>query len=85
MATSESVFEPVDVVIPHSGLAEVVVLIEWLVEDGDTVAAGTPLAVIESEKTQVEIDAPIAGRVEIVVPASDADVFVGATIGRIGR
>ena len=73
----------VDVVIPHSGLAEVVVLIEWLVADGDTVDVGTPLAVIESEKTQIELDAPSAGRVEIVVPVSDDDIAVGATIARL--
>lgn len=82
MATSDP---PVDLVIPHSGLTEVVVLVEWLVDDGDLVDHGTPLAVIESEKTQIELDSPAAGRLEITVPASDADVSVGSTIGRIHR
>ena len=53
MATSDP---PVDLVIPHSGLTEVVVLVEWLVDDGDLVDHGTPLAVIESGKTQIELD-----------------------------
>lgn len=82
MATSDP---PVDVVIPHSGLIEVVVLVEWLVDDGDPVDHGTPLAVIESEKTQIELDSPAAGRLEIITPASDGDVSAGSTIGRIHR
>ena len=82
MATSDP---PVDLVIPHSGLTEVVVLVEWLVDDGDLVDHGTPLAVIESEKTQIELDSPAAGRLEITLAASDDDVSVGSTIGRIHR
>ena len=55
MATSESA---VPVQIAHSGLAEEVVLLEWLVDDGQDVETGSPLVVIESEKTQLEIEAP---------------------------
>lgn len=74
---------PVAVRIEHSGLAEEVVVIEWFVDDGQHVAAGQPLVVIESEKTQIEIEAPASGRVEIVVAASDMEVPVGTTIARI--
>jgi pyruvate/2-oxoglutarate dehydrogenase complex dihydrolipoamide acyltransferase (E2) component len=82
MVTSDGA-DAVDVVIPHAGLAEVMVVIEWLVASGDTVDAGAPLVVVESEKTQIELEAPSAGRVEILVPASDDDVVVGAVIGRV--
>ena len=80
MATSES---PVPVRIAHSGLAEEVVVLEWLVDDGQDVETGTPLVVIESEKTQLEIEAPASGRLEILVPASDIEVAVGTTVARI--
>lgn len=80
MATSDGA---VEVRIEHSGLAEEVVVLEWLVADGATVAAGDPLVVIESEKTQFEMESPIAGTIEIVVPASDLEVPAGTLIARI--
>jgi pyruvate/2-oxoglutarate dehydrogenase complex dihydrolipoamide acyltransferase (E2) component len=83
MGTSDVGDEPIAVRIAHSGLAEEVVLLEWLVADGAVVGAGAPLVRIESEKTELEIAAPAAGRVEIVVPASDIEVPVGITIGWI--
>ena len=74
---------PVPVRIAHSGLAEEVVVLEWLAADGAVVAAGEPLVRIESEKTELEVGAPAAGRLEIVVEASDLEVAVGTTIGLI--
>ena len=64
----------VPVQIAHSGLAEEVVVLEWLAADGQQVEAGSPLVVIESEKTELEIEAPASGRLEILVPASDIEV-----------
>ena len=75
--------EPIAVRIAHSGLAEEVVVLEWLAADGTVVDAGAPLVRIESEKTELEIAAPAAGRLEVVVPASDIEVPVGTTIGWI--
>lgn len=73
----------VEVSISHSGLSEDVVVLEWLVGDGQMVEPGDPLVLIESEKTELEIDAPAAGTLEIVVLASDMEVAVGSTIGKI--
>lgn len=83
MATSEESRSATDVVIAHSGLAEEFVVLEWLAADGQSVEIGDPLVVVESEKTQIEIDAPATGRLDIVVPASDMEVDVGTTIGRV--
>jgi pyruvate/2-oxoglutarate dehydrogenase complex dihydrolipoamide acyltransferase (E2) component len=47
------------------------------------VNAGDPLVLIESEKTQFEMEAPVAGVLEIVVAASDLDVPAGTLIARI--
>lgn len=83
MGTSDVTDDPIAVRIAHSGLAEEVVVLEWLVADGSAVAAGSPLVRIESEKTELELVAPAGGRLEIVVAASDTEVSVGTTIGWI--
>lgn len=80
MGTSDGV---VEVRIAHSGLAEEVLVMEWLVDDGTQVDAGDPLVLIESEKTQFEMEAPVAGVLEIVVAASDLEVPAGTLIARI--
>jgi pyruvate/2-oxoglutarate dehydrogenase complex dihydrolipoamide acyltransferase (E2) component len=73
----------VEVRIAHSGLAEEVVVVEWSAADGDLVEIGDPLVLIESEKTQFMMESPAAGRLEIVVDASDLEVPAGTLIGRI--
>lgn len=75
----------VQIRIAHSGLAEEVIVLEWLVDDGARVDAGEPLVVIESEKTQFEMEAPVAGVIEIVVAASEMEVPAGALIAWIRR
>jgi 2-oxoisovalerate dehydrogenase E2 component (dihydrolipoyl transacylase) len=44
------------------GVAEVE-LVEWLVTAGDTVAEDQPLAIVMTDKANVEIPSPVAGRV----------------------
>jgi pyruvate/2-oxoglutarate dehydrogenase complex dihydrolipoamide acyltransferase (E2) component len=83
MGTSDDNTDAVDVRIAKSGLAEEVLVLEWLVDDGAQVNAGDPLVLIESEKTQFEMEAPVAGVLEIVVAASDLDVPAGTLIARI--
>jgi pyruvate/2-oxoglutarate dehydrogenase complex dihydrolipoamide acyltransferase (E2) component len=80
MATSD---DAVEVRIAHSGLAEEVLVMEWLVDDGAHVSAGDPLVLIESEKTQFEMESPSDGVLEIVVAASDLEVPAGTLIARI--
>lgn len=83
MVTSDESGAAVDVSIAHSGLAEEVVVLEWLVDDGQLVDVGSPLVLIESEKTELELESPAAGRLEIVRRASDMEVPVGTVIGKI--
>ena len=47
------------------------ILVEWLVKNGDQVAVGQPLYVIETEKSSSEVDSPFAGEI--------------TTIGKIGE
>jgi len=78
--------EPTAIVVPHSGVVEVFLLIEWLKRAGEQVVEGEEVVVIESEKATVALEAPASGALEILVdadPDSDVEVAVGATIGRI--
>jgi 2-oxoglutarate dehydrogenase E2 component (dihydrolipoamide succinyltransferase) len=36
-------------------------LLEWLVDDGALVAAGDPIYRIETEKVEMDVEAPVAG------------------------
>ena len=56
----------------------------WLKQEGDRVAAGEPIAEVETDKTTVELEAPAAGVLcELrVVPGADG-LEVGAVLGRI--
>src|SRR5215211_6759527 len=52
-----------DVPMPKLGLTmEEAMIIEWLVADGVDVAADTPIALIETDKTETEVGSPGAGR-----------------------
>ena len=56
----------------------------WLKEEGQAVAAGEPIAEVETDKTNVEIEAPAAGVVvKIHVPAGTEGLETGALLAVI--
>lgn len=57
---------------------------EWLVREGDTVAEGQPLYVVETEKTAMEVESPFAGTISELC-ATDEDLPVGTPIAVIER
>lgn len=64
------------------GLAEAEV-IEWLVAVGDLVKEDQPVIVVETDKSQIEIPAPVSGKViELCVAAGDV-LAVGASLMKI--
>ncbi len=73
-----------DITMPKWGMSmQEGVLIEWVVAVGDQVAEGQPLASVETEKVDAEIEAPAAGTVtEILVEAGET-VEVGTVIARL--
>lgn len=66
-----------------AGAAEVV-LSEWLVAEGDEVAAGAPIAVVETDKATVEIESEAAATVLRQLVAPGAAVAVGAPLVLLG-
>ena len=54
----------------------------WFVRDGDTVAADQLLAEVQVDKVALEVPAPAAGTVRLLVP-EEAVVKQGAVIARI--
>ncbi len=74
------------IVVPHSGVVETVIIVEWLHAAGDRVEAGEELVIVESEKAETAIESPAGGTLEILIdadPESDVEVDVGTTIGHV--
>src|ERR1700690_2467824 len=73
-----------DVIMPALGMAqETGVLVNWLKQDGESVAKGEPLMEIETDKVTVEIEAPASGILGGVLARAGDVVPVGQTIAWI--
>lgn len=79
MATSEAV----PLAVPQMGLVEEVLLMQWLVEDGATVAAGDEVVIVETDKVETALVAPASGRITIIVPPGDNEIPVGTVLAEI--
>ena len=74
---------PVDVILPELGESVTdAILVEWLKSDGEAVAVDEPLAVIETDKADVELPAPSAGVLHTLKVDGDT-IEVGETIATI--
>lgn len=60
-------------------------LIEWLKQPGEPVAKGEPIAVIESDKANVELESVADGLVLELLFQEGENVSVGTVIARVGR
>jgi pyruvate/2-oxoglutarate dehydrogenase complex dihydrolipoamide acyltransferase (E2) component len=56
------------------------VIVEWKIAAGDRVEAGDPLVVVETDKTEVELEAPFAATVVELLAAEDDEVRTGQGI-----
>lgn len=63
--------------------AEEAALVEWFVEEGEEIAAGSPLAAVETEKATVDIDADEGGVVFKLLAEPGMPVAIGAPIAVI--
>lgn len=73
-----------DVVLPKNSLTMTEAeILEWHVEEGGAVTAGEPLFTMETEKSQVVVEASISGRLERILAASGDVVSAGEVIANV--
>jgi len=73
------------VVMPRFGeTVESCQLVKWLVEPGQHVEKGSPIATIETDKAEFDVEAPVAGTVLALFVSEGADVPVLVDIAAIG-
>jgi pyruvate/2-oxoglutarate dehydrogenase complex dihydrolipoamide acyltransferase (E2) component len=58
-------------------------VVAWHKSPGDRVEAGQPIVQVETDKVDLEIEAPVAGVLSRVLVGVDEDAEVGATLGLI--
>ena len=57
-----------------------ILLLEWTVKVGQSVAKGAPLVRVETDKAEVEVEAPVGGTVVEILAEVDAEVETGAPL-----
>ena len=73
-----------DVVLPKWGMTmQEGTVAEWLVAVGDAVTEGEPIARIESDKVETDMEAPASGTLTAIVVPAGEDAAVGSVIARI--
>ena len=75
--------ERVPLRVPQLGVVEEVLVLEWLQQSGDTVTTGAGVVVIETDKAEMELEAPAEGLLEIVIEANDFEVPVGTVLAYV--
>lgn len=74
----------VPVTMPHGGLTmEDGTVDEWMVEEGETVAAKDVLVTVETDKATAEVESPASGRLLRIVAAEGASVQAGDVLAEI--
>lgn len=69
--------------IPKSGQATSEgTIAEWYVGEGAVVEAGQPLYLLETDKVQMEVEAPVSGTLHIVAEAGSTHE-IGAEVAQI--
>jgi pyruvate/2-oxoglutarate dehydrogenase complex dihydrolipoamide acyltransferase (E2) component len=73
-----------EIILPKWGMTmQEGVLAEWLVAVGDAVSESQPLARVETEKVDAEIEAPAAGTIIELLVDAGASIEVGTLVARL--
>jgi pyruvate dehydrogenase E2 component (dihydrolipoamide acetyltransferase) len=59
-------------------------VVEWLKQEGETVAKGEPLLVVETDKVVTEVEAPADGVVLKIIVGPEEERAIGATLALLG-
>lgn len=60
--------------------ADDVLIIDWLVDEGDVVSAGMPVLLVETTKVETEVVSPVSGVLSAKLVDVEAEVPVGAPL-----
>jgi pyruvate dehydrogenase E2 component (dihydrolipoamide acetyltransferase) len=76
----------VKVVMPQAGQdLETGVVKQWLKAEGDAVAKGEPIVQIETEKINLDVEAPAAGVLLRILVPNETEIAIFSTIAIIGQ
>jgi pyruvate/2-oxoglutarate dehydrogenase complex dihydrolipoamide acyltransferase (E2) component len=76
--------DPTPIVLPKAGMNMVeATVVAWRKSPGEQVEKGEPLVAVETDKVELEIEAPVSGVLQEVLVAVDEDAPIGATLGLI--
>jgi pyruvate/2-oxoglutarate dehydrogenase complex dihydrolipoamide acyltransferase (E2) component len=76
----------VNVIMPQAGQdLETGVVKHWHKAEGDSVAKGEAIVQIETEKVNLDVEAPAAGVLLRILAPDETEVAIFATIGIIGE
>jgi 2-oxoglutarate dehydrogenase E2 component (dihydrolipoamide succinyltransferase) len=76
--------EPIPILLPKAGMNMVeATVVAWHKSPGDRVEAGEPVVEVETDKVELQIEAPVGGVLREVLVTVDEDAAVGATLGLI--
>jgi pyruvate/2-oxoglutarate dehydrogenase complex dihydrolipoamide acyltransferase (E2) component len=72
------------IVLPKAGMNMVeATIVAWHKSPGDRVEEGEPIVEIETDKVEMQVEAPVSGVLREVLVNVDEDAPVGATLGLI--
>lgn len=73
-----------DITVPRWGLTmDDALLAQWLKQQGDSVLAGEPIAILEADKIEGEIESPGDGTLIEVIVEAGTTVEPGQVIARL--
>lgn len=73
-----------DIVVPQWGLTtDEATLTMWLKAVGDRVEVGEPIAELETDKTNADLDSPFAGTIAELLVEEGTDVIPGQVVARL--
>jgi len=76
--------EPTPILLPKAGMNMVeATVVAWHKAPGDRVEAGEPVVDVETDKVELQVEAPAAGVLREILVGVDEDAPVGATLGLI--
>ncbi|MEQ8671593.1 MAG: dihydrolipoamide acetyltransferase family protein [Aggregatilineales bacterium] len=74
-----------DIVMPNLGFdTQSGLIIEWYVQPGEAIAKGEAIALVEADKSNVELESIAAGIVIELLVETNKEIAVGTVIARVG-